>query len=258
MSERTTRALTALHARLGDDAKREAYWAALSRFLRFELTKAEFDRLALAAIGPNVALHNAVILALVADAQLEKAGEPAPAAPPGLFVFGMPPSHSNGSGGSSSRAAADALGSSSGGPPPLAREPSAAAGPKLMLKIRPDGKGGLGASAERPEMVVDQAEEAQLNALYERLLERAKQHGLTDVQPEAVSFMQRAVKSVSNRLLVASAAARSEGGTPADPDARALTAEDVHDAIRMPVTAPWMAPPCQRVSQTIGAFRPVS
>ena len=45
------RALAALHASLANDGARDAYWAAFSRFMRFEITKAEFDKLALAALG---------------------------------------------------------------------------------------------------------------------------------------------------------------------------------------------------------------
>jgi len=48
----------ALFARL-EPAARETYWDALSRFLRFEIDKGEFERLALPALGADgVALHN--------------------------------------------------------------------------------------------------------------------------------------------------------------------------------------------------------
>ena len=126
-----------------------------------------------------------------------------------------------------------------------------------MLKIRSDGRGGLDASAQRPELVVDPHEEAQLNALHERLIALAKQHGLQGVQPEAVSFMQRAVRAVSNRVLVAASVARTDGAPPDEAEPRAVGMEDVQEALRHSTSsmpAPWMTPPCQRVSQTLGAF----
>lgn len=67
------------------------------------------------------------------------------------------------------------------------------------------------------------------------------------VQPEAVSFMQRAVRAVTNRLVVASSVARTDGVPPPDgAEARAVIMEDVQDAIRHSAPAPWMAPQCQR------------
>ena len=67
--------------------------------------------------------------------------------------------------------------------------------------------------------------------------------------------MQRAVRAVSNRLVVVAAAARSEGALDApDGSAAAVRTEDVHEALRTTAPAPWMAPPCQRGSQTLGAF----
>ena len=165
-------ALTALHGKL-DDAKREAYWTALSAFLRFELSKSDFDTQALAALGPHVALHNEVILALLRDAQHAAAGgalNRADAA--GLHIFGVPPSsqQSNGNGAAASSSA-----------PIVAPQPSAAPKLKLMLKIGSDGQGGLNASAERPTLNVDPLDEQQLNALHERLLEHAAQVGLQGV-----------------------------------------------------------------------------
>jgi hypothetical protein len=59
-------AKAALFARLPEDA-RGAYWDALSRFVRFEITKSEFAR-ACACLGPCVDLHNALIRALLQSA----------------------------------------------------------------------------------------------------------------------------------------------------------------------------------------------
>ena len=240
-------ALTALHGKL-DEAKREAYWTALSAFLRFELSKSDFDKQATEALGPHVALHNEVILALLRDAQHAAAGgalNRADAA--GLHIFGVPPSsqQSNGNGAAASSSA-----------PIVAPQPSAAPKLKLMLKIGSDGQGGLNASAERPTLNVDPLDEQQLNALHERLLEHAAQVGLQGVQPEAVSFMHRAVRAVSNRLVVAAAAVRSESGSAVVPgEPRSLTAEDVQDAVRQqPHSAPWMTPPTQRASQNSYKF----
>lgn len=175
-SSDTGAALSALHAQL-DDAARDAYWQSLARFLRFELSKSDFDRLALKALGAsanNIALHNAVILALVRDAQRDAA----PTHMSGLHAFGVPEVHgaANGAGGASSGAAG-----SSGAPGPGGvggAAPAPQAGPKLMLKIRSDGRGGIDATSQRPVFQIDPLEEAQLNSLHERLLNLAKQHGL--------------------------------------------------------------------------------
>ena len=294
MASATATALSELHARLADDGSREAYWAALSRFLRFDLSKADFDQQALAALGPHVALHNRVILALLRDAQ-QAPPESGPDAmqtdEPNLHIFGLPPVHSNGNAMAAGAGSAAASACDAGGGRPMASS-AAPAGPKLMLKIS-QGPGGMAASSQRPELVVDPREEMQLNALHERLIELARQNGLqvraresrpraklvraarardgratpacaTDrralrvraqgVQPEAVSFMHRAVRAVSNRLLVAAASAHTDSGSFADAEPRALTADDVHDAIRQPVPAQWMAPPCQRAAYNLGAF----
>ena len=103
-------ALTALHARL-DGRARDAYWAAFADFLRGELTKADFDRQALAALGPHVALHNDVVLALLQDVQERTPpGAMDVDLPTDLRIFGAaaPPRASNG-GGASSSAASSAL-----------------------------------------------------------------------------------------------------------------------------------------------------
>ena len=135
-------ALAALHTRLADDSAREAYWAALTQFLRFEISKPDFDKRALAALGPNVALHNSVILALLQDAQRTDPMETDAASGP--TVFGLPAVHTNGSGGSSSHPQAASHGVDGAAPAPLP-----GAGPKLMLKI-----GSHGVTAQRPEIAV--------------------------------------------------------------------------------------------------------
>lgn len=95
----------------------------------------------------------------------------------------------------------------------------------------------------------------QLNALHDRMIELAKQHGLQGVQPEAVSFMHRAVRVVSNRLLAAAVLSSGKGASPPESEAGCtIKSDDLHDAIRLPVPAPWMAPPCQRAGSTLGAF----
>ena len=72
------------------------------------------------------------------------------------------------------------------------------------------------------------------------------------VQPEAVSFMQRAVRAVSNRLVVSAAAAHADGTLPEGNESRSIAMEDVQEAIRGGTPAPWMAPPCQRASGSLG------
>ena len=67
--------------------------------------------------------------------------------------------------------------------------------------------------------------------------------------------MQRAVRAVSNRLIVSASASRTDGSPSVDgAEARALVTEDVQEAIRQSTPAPWMVPPCQRASQTLGAY----
>ena len=191
MGGATEAALGALHAQL-DAAARETYWKALAKFMIFEIDKPSFDRVALAALGPHVAMHNAIILALLQDAQNAEAEEPL-AASSALHVFGRPQMHSatNGGGGPSCASVqGQAAGGAMGGPQ------QQAAAPKLMLKIGM-GASGMSASAQRPELRVDPQEEAQLNALHERLLNLAKQHGLqVRVQPRPRSRSLRMPLSV--------------------------------------------------------------
>lgn len=148
----TAQALEALHAKL-DERGAEAYWQAFSRFLRFELTKEDFDRMALAAVGPNAGLHNAVIMALLNDAQnLNAAGEIDGGHPFALHhIF----QSKTGEGDSTQRMEGSA---SANDGTASAAQPSA---PKLMLKISRDGS----ATAQRPDLVVDPLEEAQVRAL---------------------------------------------------------------------------------------------
>jgi hypothetical protein len=245
-----------LHAKLSEPA-REAYWGAFSRFLRFEIPKAEFDTVALEALGPHVALHNELILALLHEAQ---SGPPPPppermeievaTMPPMLQqhdVHGVQPGHMlGGNDAAATTAAEQGIGSSE------AASAAAPAAPKLMLKIGRAGDGNLAVSTQRPDLVVDPAEEEQLNALHDRLLDLSRQNGLEKVQPEAVAFMQRAVRAVSNRLIVAAVlndAGATNGAT------RHVTADDLHEVIRQPTpSAPWMAPLSQRAGYMLGAF----
>ncbi len=289
-----------LHAALTDAGARDAYWASLGRFLRFELAKADFDKLALAALGPHVGLHNDLILALLKDAQQgappeTAVPEPAPTAastsasasasatpmdvdaptgaPPLPRGFAPPaPGAQPASGLAPGGGGASATGGAGAGlpPPGLQRESSSASAggaPKLMLKISADRQS---ASAQRVELTVDRAEEAQLNALHDRLLELTRAYEppagrprLQAVQPEAVSLMARALKVVSNRLIVAAVLgsgaaedveADGSGAPAARPATRVVGAEDVYDAIRQPAPAPWMAPPSQRAGSTLSAF----
>ena len=78
--------------------------------------------------------------------------------------------------------------------------------------------------------------------------------GLQGVQPEAVSLMARAVRAVSNRLLVAANSVCTEGAPAESSSHRSLTNDHVLEGIRQSAPAPWMAPPCQRASHTLGGF----
>ena len=152
----TAKALEALHAKL-DERAAEAYWVALSRFMRFELTKPEFDLRALAAVGPHVALHNAVILALVNDAQNESAAEEVDAGHPFALHHIFQPKTDRGESANHMAGPAGAMDSAAS-----AAQPASA--PKLMLKISRDGS----ATAQRPDLAVDPQEEAQVRCCPDR------------------------------------------------------------------------------------------
>ena len=96
---------------------------------------------------------------------------------------------------------------------------------KLSLKIKMGSDGNFAAVSEEPLATVDPEEEAQLNALHERLSETAKQQGVARVAPEAASFMQIAVTAHVHRMLAA----------------RAYNGAAPHGAF-----ATWMWPPSQR------------
>jgi hypothetical protein len=152
MASASSVALEALHAKLADDAAREAYWAALTRFLRLESSKEEFDKQAIASLGPHVSLHNNLIFSLLKDAQR-------PASQPPVPLDSNPFAAHHIFQGGSSNGAAQAQGGG-GGPsePALSAQASSSSAPKLMLKIRSDGT----ASSQRPTLVVDPQEEAQV------------------------------------------------------------------------------------------------
>ena len=202
-----------LHAQLAESARQD-YWRALSAFLAFELDKAEFDRIALTALGPHVMLHNDLILALLADAQQGEPTELAKASPMDIetHCISQPsPAASLLRGSHSADVAAAGLGQADAANSAhisscsMPASASAAAPkpqlPKLMLKISGAG-GSLAVSTSRPDLIVDRAEEeqvrstspascchpasydvptplpVQLNALQDRLIEVVKQHGL--------------------------------------------------------------------------------
>lgn len=244
-------AMHALHAALGDDTARAGYWTALSRFLRFDIAKADFDQIALKALGPHVKLHNDVIRALLSEASSHAGGNSGSMNPsPHPFTaHRLPPTDNSHAAavGNTRTFLSQPPGAGPGRVPnsdfaanqPHGLETQSSAGPKLMLKIGLGAGGKIEASAQRSDL--NPQEEEQLNALHDRLREIVSAKGLTGVQPEAVSFIQRAVRVVSSRLLVA-----ASHGTFADGEQ--LTGEDIREAIRQPSAVPttWMAPPSQR------------
>ena len=255
-----------LHAQLTDENARTTYLAALASFLRFETSKLEFDAVARSALGPHIALHNQLILAMLHDAQQGPPPAVEAAAPMDVesafdgtsALSTLPGAEARSTAASAAHAESEggaASATSAGGAGGVGRAEADAQDP-------PDGGGNLAVSAMRPDLTVDPAEEAALNSLHDRLIELARQHGLQAVQPEAVSYMQRAVRAVTNRLLVAALHARAgHSHSPAAPstsgdaaDVQTLSADDLHDAIRLPAPAPWMAPPSQRAGYTLGAF----
>lgn len=245
-------ALDALLQQLTPEA-RQAYWHALGRFLRFETSKAEFEESVTGALGSRerFALHNAFVCALLRAALGEddavvvgpsvsteeatsmQVDVPAAAATAAAAagtdaaqrLHAPPPT----GGAGVLQPTADPT--SEGAPGVAAPStPSAAGGGgglKLSLKIKMGSDGNLAAVSEpMAEMTIDPAEEAQLNALHERLTETAKQCGVSRVAPEATAFMQRALVAHVHRLIAARVHNPSAG----------------HHA-----QAGWMWPPSQRV-----------
>ena len=161
MSAELQSALQALYEQLDSSAAAD-YWSTLSRFLRFEIEKPEFDERATAAVGKHVALHNRVIFAMLKDAQAEEQvkSEPGRAHPFTAFKISAPQS-------SGAVDEVTAPGSSNLDPTAAAAgtgDNASSAGPKLMLKIRSDGS----ASAQRTDLTVDPQEEAQVRKLSAR------------------------------------------------------------------------------------------
>lgn len=245
-------ALDALLQQLTPEA-RQAYWHALGRFLRFETSKAEFEQTVTGALGSRerFALHNAFVCALLRGA-LGVAGEDdAAVVAPSVRTEEAAPMQIDAPAAATCAAAASATDatqrlqappptgdagaphpttdqSAEGAPStPAASAAGAGGGLKLSLKIKMGSDGNLAAVSEpMAEMTIDPAEEAQLNALHERLTETAKQCGVSRVAPEATSFMQRALVAHVHRL-IAARAHNPSGGHHAHPG--------------------WMWPPSQRV-----------
>ena len=212
---------------------RQTYWQALARFLRFETSKAEFEESVAAALGDKRALHNALIYALLRGAlaapgsggghlsQIAATPSGDPAAPPpelpSLSALEPAPGASGApAAGPSQATAGGGVGAGGGG---------GGGAMKLSLKIKMGSDGNFAAVSDVPQATVDPEEEAQLNALHERLSETAKQQGVARVAPEAASFMQIAVTAHVHRML----AARAYNG-----------------AVPNGAFATWMWPPSQR------------
>ena len=224
-------------------ASREKYWDALCRFLRFELDRPSFEEAAQAALGPLVPRHNELIREILRGslaapaAELEAARVEAAAAaktdddaPSAAMLLDEPPLARE----ATLRDAA---------PQPVAAAPAA---PKISLKIRRDESGGLTSAMVAPPLTVDPLEEAQLNALHERLQKIAREHDVPHVQPEATSFMYRALRAHVHRLLAASSlGAHGAPRTAAEP--ADLRTQQLGAAVRQPVVATWMLPPCRRL-----------
>lgn len=151
-----------------------SYWDALTQFLRLELSKAEFDRIAVGALGAHVALHNDLIMALLRDAQRGPppelpfktaqpmvVGDSASCAPLAGTEVSVPESaptpklQGEGEAASSLVAAGAA--------------PAVPSAPKLMLKIKADGGGNLAASLQGPAVNVDPKEEEQVSVTVRHL-----------------------------------------------------------------------------------------
>ncbi len=260
-------AIGALRAAL-PPASAPAYWKALADFVRFEISKPSFDRAALAALGPHTALHNAFIMALLRDAMIpaphakSEAGEPSAST---TLLERIPElAHGGPAAGEKRQRPDDDVSSSSASAAPA--PPTAPSGPTLVLKIRSDGGGGLAASTERPELRVDPREEEQLNSLYDRLIDLARQNGVHSVQPEAAAIVARAVRAQTHRLLAAAvteAASRpvqpgsggGGGGGGGGRPSRRLSGADISQAIRKPAAAGWMLPPNQQAGTTLGSWK---
>ena len=123
-------------------------------------------------------------------------------------------------------------------------QPASSSGPRLVLKIRSDGGGGLAASTAVPELEVDPIEEAELNRWHERLHEIAQQHGLNSVQPEAIAVLARAVKAQAHRVLAAAIIDVKKDAPPPPALHPKLSTANLSKAIRQSAAAP--NPPAQQ------------
>lgn len=249
-------ALDALLKQLTPEA-RHVYWHALGRFLRFEISKAQFEESVTGALGSRerFALHNAFVCALLRGALGVPGEDDAASVAPYVQAAGVEPMQIDAPAAATAAAAASATDAaqrlhappptgdagalqplqptadaSGGGAAPITPAASAAGsggGLKLSLKIKMGSDGNLAAVSEpMAEVTIDPEEEAQLNALHERLTETAKQCGVSRVSPEATSFMQRALVAHFHRLIAA----------------RVHNPSASHHA-----HAGWMWPPSQRV-----------
>ena len=218
-------------------ASREKYWDALCRFLRFELDRPSFEEAAQAALGPLVPRHNELIREILRGslaapaAELEAArAEAAAAANRRRRAVGRDAPR---------RAAARAATLRDAAPQPVAAAPAA---PKISLKIRRDEAAGSRRRWSRRH-AVDPPEEAQLNALHERLQKIAREHVPTcsPRRPRSCTA-RRARTSTASSPRARSARTARRGPPPSPPIAHAAA----RAAVRQPVVATWMPPPCRR------------
>lgn len=206
-------AQSALFERLGE-AQREKYWSAFQSFLRFEISKPEFDQVAGTALGECASLHNAFVWAMLRSAVCSTvAPVPEPNARATYFV----PHSSMMLEREQKRLRSDAPVFSMPmdvAPPPApelwaADRPAAPTevAPLLSLKIKRDSTGALVSEAPLapPALKVDPAEEDQLNCLQQRMIEVSQANGVRTVRPEAVAVMNKALKGHIHALLAAGA-----------------------------------------------------
>ena len=179
-----------------DEPERTAYWEAFSRFLRFEISQPEFDSAARKALGANVALHNALVWALLRSAVCSSRSTIEEADSSMLYPESMYVSHSAsepkrlrsefgsefaplGADGLSLTPPDDSWGASSFG------GEAAPAAPLLSLKIKKNESGVFAAEVGVKQLEVDAAEEAQVPPRGSRLVAPRRALALPPPRPRS-------------------------------------------------------------------------
>lgn len=263
---RTKGSVAAAEAALFDALPADAhatYWDALARFIRFEITKPEFTQACSCLVGPCVELHNAFIRALLTSALDDTSELDTPQQLMGPRVSLKSVANQGFVKSEPVETKTDPMEL-----PPSSEEPAAppkAALPKLALRIRRDASGFSVVGGDEPSTeevsVPDEDAASQINALHDKCSELARLHGVTNVTPEAISFLHKALKINMYRLITAGANSRQGSrsaprvlGKRNHTESGQLTRERLAGAMHQPHhLGTWTLPPCQRFNLAAAA-----